>query len=111
MLREEGVAHVSPAQLVPEIAPYVIYIDAISKSFAATGLRVGWSMTPPYLQGKMKAVIGHMGAWAARPEQLATAWFLNHPEKMHAFLEAMQSRVSELNCYIEDHEHEGRSPC
>ena len=95
MLREKGVPHVSPAQLVPEIAPYVIHIDAISKSFAATGLRVGWSVTPAYLQGKMKAVIGHMGAWAARPEQMATAWFLNHPEKMHAFLKDMQSRVSE----------------
>ena len=56
----------SPVQLVPEIAPYVVHIDAISKNFSATGLRVGWAVLPPYLQTKM-AVIGHMGAWAARP--------------------------------------------
>ena len=62
---------------MPEIAPYVVHIDAISKGFSATGLRVGWAVLPPYLQTKMKAVIGHMGAWAARPEQLATAALLN----------------------------------
>ena len=66
----------SPVQLVPEVAPYVIHIDAISKGFAATGLRVGWTVMPDYLQPKMKALIGHMGAWAARPEQVATAALL-----------------------------------
>ena len=66
----------SPVQLVPEIAPYVIHIDAISKGFAATGMRVGWAVLPPYLQTKMKALIGHMGAWAGRPEQIASAALL-----------------------------------
>jgi aspartate aminotransferase len=70
----------SPVQLVPEIAPYVIHIDAISKGFAATGMRVGWAVLPPYLQTKMKALVGHMGAWAGRPEQIATAALLNDPD-------------------------------
>ena len=38
LLKEEGVEHYSPVALVPEVAPYVIHVDAISKSFAATGL-------------------------------------------------------------------------
>ncbi len=81
----------SPVQLVPEVAPYVIHIDAISKGFAATGMRVGWAVLPPYLQGKMKALIGHMGAWAGRPEQIATAALLNNPEA-----------VAQYNAWIKD---------
>ena len=95
MLTEEGYQHYSPASLVPEVAPYVVHIDAISKAFAATGLRVGWAVLPHYLQPKMKALIGHMGAWAARPEQIATAWLLNHPEERHRYLTEMKGRVSE----------------
>jgi aspartate aminotransferase len=94
MLLEEGQEHFSPVQLVPEIAPYVIHIDAISKCFAATGLRVGWGVLPEYLQPKMKALIGHMGAWAARPEQLATARFLQKPELVQKYMRQMQERVS-----------------
>jgi aspartate aminotransferase len=75
----------SPVQLVPEIAPYVVHIDAISKGFAATGLRVGWAVLPDYLQPKMKALIGHMGAWAGRPEQLATAGLLNDPAAISSY--------------------------
>ena len=55
MLVAEGYVHKSPVQLVPEAAPYVVHIDAISKCFAATGLRVGGES---YLeQPKMKALI------------------------------------------------------
>ena len=98
MLTADGVAHKSPVQLVPEVAPYVIHVDAISKCFAATGLRVGWAVLPPYLQPKMRALIGHMGAWAARPEQQATAWFLNHPQLVSAYMLEMKNRVmSRLN--------------
>ena len=54
MLLEEGYQHVSPVQPCPEVAPYVVHIDAASKCFAATGLRVGWGVLPPYLQPKMQ---------------------------------------------------------
>jgi len=94
MLLEEGQEHFSPVQLVPEAAPYVIHVDAISKCFASTGLRVGWGVLPAYLQPKMKALIGHMGAWAARPEQLATARFLKRPDLVRQYMREMQQRVS-----------------
>jgi aspartate aminotransferase len=95
MLTEPGFLHSSPVSLVPEVAPYVIHIDAISKCFAATGLRVGWAVLPPFLQPKMKALIGHMGAWAARPEQLATAWLLSHPDRVQSYMEQMRERVGQ----------------
>jgi aspartate aminotransferase len=41
------VVHMTPVQLVPEVAPYTILLDALSKSFCATGLRVGWGFMPP----------------------------------------------------------------
>jgi aspartate aminotransferase len=95
LLTAEGVEHHSPVALVPEVAPYVIHTDAISKCFAATGLRVGWGVMPPYLQGRMKAFIGHVGAWAPRPEQLATAWLLQRPEQMEAYMVGMRARISD----------------
>jgi aspartate aminotransferase len=85
--------HLNPVALVPECAPYVVQVDAISKCFAATGLRVGWGVLPSYLQPKMKALIGHMGSWAPRPEQLATAWFLSSPDRVDAAMKDMRQQV------------------
>jgi aspartate aminotransferase len=94
MLTAEGTKHLNPVALVPECAPYVVQVDAISKCFAATGLRVGWGVLPSYLQPKMKALVGHMGSWAPRPEQLATAWFLSDPDRVAASMTEMRSQIS-----------------
>lgn len=75
-----GARHAHPIVLVPEVAPWVVTVDAVSKSFAATGLRVGWAVLPGPLADRMKALMGHMGAWAPKPEQWATATLLGHPE-------------------------------
>ncbi len=68
--------HFTPVDLVPEVAPYTIFVDGISKAFAATGLRVGWAVAPPFLITRMRDLLGHVGAWAPKPEQLATAELL-----------------------------------
>lgn len=68
--------HATPVDLVPEVAPWTIFIDGISKAFAATGLRVGWSVAPPFVTARMRDLLGHVGAWAPKPEQLATAAIL-----------------------------------
>jgi aspartate aminotransferase len=36
------VRHVDPVSLRPAMRPYTVYVDGISKAFAATGMRVGW---------------------------------------------------------------------
>jgi aspartate aminotransferase len=95
MLTAEGVQHANPVALVPECAPYVIQVDAISKCFAATGLRLGWGVLPPALQRSMKSLIGHIGAWAPKPEQLATARFLRQPGAMADYLDSMRSAVNQ----------------
>lgn len=68
--------HYNPVSLVPEMKPYTVFVDGISKAFAATGVRVGWSMGPAPLIAKMKAILTHVGAWAPMPEQKGTAKFL-----------------------------------
>ena len=93
MLRARRVEHYNPVVLVPEAAPFVIHVDAISKSFAATGLRVGWAVVPPYLADPMRALVGHMGSWAPRPEQVATAWFLQHPDAVHRYMAWMSEQI------------------
>ncbi len=102
MLTADGTTHHTPVQLVPEVAPYVIHIDAISKCFAATGVRVGWGVMPSFLQGRMRALIGHMGAWAPRPEQLATAWLLNHPAELERYMVDMRARIADRLSALHD---------
>lgn len=76
MIAAESAPHATPVDLVPEVAPWTIFIDGISKAFAATGLRVGWSVAPPFVTARMRDLLGHVGAWAPKPEQLATAGIL-----------------------------------
>lgn len=87
--------HVNPVSLVPEMAPYTVFVDGISKSFASTGLRVGWGVGPPAIIARMRDVIGHVGAWAPKPEQVATARVLDDVAGTHGFLETMRKRVEE----------------
>ncbi len=64
--------HYNPVSLQPEMRPYTVFVDGISKSLAATGVRVGWSMGPKLVIDKMKSLLNHVGAWAPKAEQLAT---------------------------------------
>jgi aspartate aminotransferase len=81
--------HYAPQQLVPEVAPFTIIVDGISKAFAATGLRVGWTAAPPFITARMRDILGHVGAWAPRPEQIAVARFLGMPQEIESFHEYM----------------------
>jgi len=81
--------HYAPPQLVPESAAYTIYVDGISKAFAATGLRVGWTVAPPAVIARMRDLIGHIGAWAPKAEQLAVASFLKQKDEIAQFHEHM----------------------
>jgi aspartate aminotransferase len=68
--------HYNPVTLRPAMKTYTIFIDGISKAFAATGVRVGWSMGPAEVIAKMKSINSHVGAWAPMAEQKAVAKFL-----------------------------------
>jgi len=93
--------HYTPLGLVPEVAPYTLMLDAVSKGLCGTGLRVGWAAGPPEMIEKMAELAGHYGAWAPRPEQVATAAFLADRPALQAhrrwMIDALQARLGALD--------------
>jgi aspartate aminotransferase len=89
-----GAKHVTPPEVCADVAPYTIILDAASKSFAATGLRVGWAVMPPAARQRMADILGHVGAWAPRPEQVAMAALLDDAPTVDAYLTEMRLRVA-----------------
>jgi aspartate aminotransferase len=89
------IRHYNPVSLRPAMRPYTIYIDAISKVFAATGVRVGWSFGPAEVMDKMKAMLTHIGAWSPMAEQKATAFFLLQKEKIDQYLVHFKKEIEE----------------
>ncbi len=93
MLCFRGTRHVTPPALLPEMARYTVFVDGISKAFAATGLRVGWALGPVDVIARMSSILGHVGAWAPRPEQVATVELLDDPAAIRAFHAAFKPAV------------------
>ncbi|MFT5182961.1 MAG: aspartate aminotransferase [Flavobacteriales bacterium] len=87
--------HEDPVSLCPELRPYVVFIDGISKSLAATGVRVGWAFGPNHIINKMKAILGHVGAWAPRAEQVACAQFMSDTQALDEYLGKIRNKASE----------------
>ena len=70
-------------------------MDGISKAFASTGLRVGWVLAAPAVVARMRDLIGHVGAWAPRAEQVAVAEFLLDTPAVEGYRREMDARVRE----------------
>ena len=87
--------HYNPVSLNAKMKEYTIFIDGISKSFAATGVRVGWAFGPVDLISKMKAINGHLGAWAPMAEQKATANFLMQNDAMDTYFAHFKAELEE----------------
>ena len=86
--------HYNPVSLRPEMKEYTVFVDGISKSLSATGVRVGWSMGPKFIINKMKAILTHVGAWAPKAEQLATAKYLSDLDIYDKFIESQKTKIS-----------------
>jgi aspartate aminotransferase len=89
------IEHYNPVSLRPAMRSYTIYIDAISKVFAATGVRVGWSIGPAAVISKMKAILTHLGAWAPMAEQKATAHYLHNRDSIKKYLSHFKKEIEE----------------
>jgi len=85
--------HVNPVTLRPELKEYVIYIDGISKALAATGVRVGWAFGPSLVISKMKALLGHIGAWAPKAEQVAVSKYFADDAQVDTFLGNFKEQI------------------
>lgn len=102
MLTYNGSNHYDPVSVCPEVRPYVIFVDGISKCFAATGVRVGWSLAPAHIINKMKAILSHVGAWAPTPEQKATAKFMSQTDAVDRFMKTFREELWERLKAISD---------
>lgn len=85
--------HYNPVSLYPEMKDYTVFVDGISKAFAATGVRVGWSLGPKDVIAKMKAFLSHIGGWAPVAEQHAVASFLEDKHAIDIFLTQFKSGI------------------
>ncbi|MBL4707031.1 MAG: aminotransferase class I/II-fold pyridoxal phosphate-dependent enzyme [Flavobacteriales bacterium] len=92
--------HFNPVSLFPKMRDYTIFIDGISKAYAATGVRVGWAFGPTKIIGKMKSILGHVGAWAPKAEQVATAKFLDNNTASDRYLAWIKPEIfNRLNTF------------
>lgn len=90
-----NIKHYDPVSLRPAMKEYTIYIDAISKVFAATGVRVGWALGPAPLIQKMKLILTHIGAWAPMAEQKALAKYLLQEPAIDTYLTQFKKEIEE----------------
>jgi len=94
--------HFDPISINSDMKNYTIYIDGISKAFAATGVRVGWAFGPQKLMNKMKAILSHVGAWSPKAEQVATANYLDQDDATDEYLFKIKNDISNrLNAFYE----------
>ncbi len=92
--------HFNPVSINPEIRNYTIYVDGMSKAFASTGVRVGWSFGPKKVIDKMKSILSHIGAWAPKAEQVACGNFLGNTKVVDAYLEDIKEKAHDrLNAF------------
>jgi aspartate aminotransferase len=92
-LTYDGAVHYDPVSLFPELRDYTIFIDGISKSFCATGVRVGWAFGPQLIIDKMKGILSHIGAWSPMAEQVGTAAFLQQTSMVESSLEHIKTDI------------------
>ena len=95
MLTYGTTEHYNPVSLRPEMKEYTVFVDGISKCFAATGIRVGWGLGPAKVIAKMRAFLTHIGAWSPIAEQKATSVFLANKEAIKSYLGQITKALEE----------------
>lgn len=86
---------INPVDVLPEARKYTVFVDGISKCFAATGVRLGWAFGPEPIISKMKQMIAHIGAWSPKPEQIAAAKFLSNTAEVEKYLKGFKADLYE----------------
>ena len=87
--------HYNPVTLNPAMKEFTIFIDGISKAFAATGVRVGWALGPSDVITKMRSINSHVGAWAPMAEQKAVANYLGKTTAIDTYFVHFKAEINE----------------
>lgn len=86
---DDGAAAPGLLDLPPEsLGPWVI-IDGVSKSFAMTGWRIGFSVSSPELARELTSLQSHVTSNAATPSQVAALEAYSRPDDARAAVQEM----------------------
>jgi aspartate aminotransferase len=95
----DGFRHVSLARIAPDLADRIVIVDGVSKTYAMTGWRIGWSITPKPLAKALDTVQGQSTTNASAIAQAAATAALTGPqstvESMRAAFEARRNVMIE----------------
>ncbi len=95
-----GAEYISIASLGPEIAKRTVLIDGVSKTYAMTGWRIGWTVGPRELIKGMTKIQGQSTSGANHLAQIAAAQALTGPQdcvgEMRASFDKRRMRMLEL---------------
>jgi aspartate/methionine/tyrosine aminotransferase len=76
----DGRKHTPTATLDPTIAPWVITLQSVSKTFSATGWRVGWVLANPTVTQAIRKIHDVLSAGTVSHWQVATSYLLASPQ-------------------------------
>ncbi len=92
-LTYDGFRHTSIATLAEDMRDRIIVVDGCSKTFAMTGWRIGWSISPPEVARALDIVQSQSTTNASSVSQAAAVAALNGPrDDVHAMRAAFARR-------------------
>jgi aspartate aminotransferase len=77
----DGFQQVSIASLAPELHERLVIVDGVSKTYAMTGWRIGWSITPKHLAKALDVVQGQSTTNPTAVAQYAALAALTGPQE------------------------------
>ena len=84
----DGFKHFSAAKLAPDLRARMVIIDGVSKSYAMTGWRIGWSIAPRELAKALDVVQGQSTTNPSAVAQYAALAALGGPQEEVAKMRA-----------------------
>jgi aminotransferase len=85
---------------VPGLEDRTVTINALSKTYAVTGWRVGWTIAPPRLTGAIRKVHDFLTVGAAAPLQAAGAAAMAMPARYYDDMAAAYRERRDLLCDV-----------
>jgi aspartate aminotransferase len=96
-LTYDGFQHRSMAVVAPDLRERLVVVDGVSKTFAMTGWRIGWTLAPPRLAKALDTIQGQSTSNAAAICQAAAAAALLGPrDELEAMRQAFDRRRRRL---------------
>jgi aspartate aminotransferase len=89
----DGMKHASPATLAPDLLPRIVLVDGVSKTYAMTGWRIGWSVAPSHLSKALDTVQGQSTTNpTALAQEAARAAIMGPQDEVLKMRETFQAR-------------------